>query len=176
PVIYTTFLAYDEVAHHSGIERSDTLAVLEKVDRQIGRIEKAAAEAPRPYRLLVLSDHGQSQGATFLQRYGYSLQQLVEKACNSESTYAASGDGAEASAYMGASLTELDRDQTASTRALKATGKKLRAATPHAGQADEKLMELPEVAVMASGCLGLISFPREPGRMTLEEIAALHEP
>jgi hypothetical protein len=33
PVIYTTFLAYDEVAHHSGIERPDALAVLRHVDR-----------------------------------------------------------------------------------------------------------------------------------------------
>ena len=53
---------------------------------------RPTAEAPRPYRLIVLSDHGQSQGATFLQRYGYSLQELVEKACNSSSTYASSGD------------------------------------------------------------------------------------
>jgi hypothetical protein len=30
--------------------------------------------------------------------------------------------------------------------------------------------ELPEVVVMASGCLGLVSFPREPGRMTLERM------
>jgi hypothetical protein len=30
--------------------------------------------------------------------------------------------------------------------------------------------ELPEISVMASGCLGLISFPRLPGRVTLEEI------
>ena len=66
PVVYTTFLAYDEVAHHSGIERPDTLAVLRQVDRQIARIAAAAADAPRPYRLVVLSDHGQSQGATFL--------------------------------------------------------------------------------------------------------------
>ena len=28
PVVYTTFLAYDEVAHHSGIERSDALLTL----------------------------------------------------------------------------------------------------------------------------------------------------
>jgi hypothetical protein len=33
PVIYTTFLAYDEVAHHSGIERHDALAVLHDLDR-----------------------------------------------------------------------------------------------------------------------------------------------
>ncbi|MFL5910834.1 MAG: phage holin family protein, partial [Gaiellaceae bacterium] len=38
PVAYTTFLAYDEVAHHSGIERHDALSTLRQVDRQIGRI------------------------------------------------------------------------------------------------------------------------------------------
>ena len=50
PVGYSTFLAYDEVAHHSGVERSDTLSVLRRVDRQIGRIAAAARDAPRPYR------------------------------------------------------------------------------------------------------------------------------
>ena len=108
--------------------------MLEKVDRQIGRIEKAPAEAPRPYRLVVLSDHGQSQGATFLQRYGYSLQELVEKACHSANTYAASGGSAEASAYMGAGLTELDRDQTPVTRAVQATAEKLDVAHPADGR------------------------------------------
>ncbi len=34
--------------------------------------------------------------------------------------------------------------------------------------------DLPDVSVMASGNLGLISFPREPGRLTLERIEALH--
>ncbi len=80
PVAYTTFLAYDEVAHHSGIERPDTLATLRRVDRQIARIAAAGADAPRPYRLVVLSDHGQSQGATFLDRYGMSLEDLVRDA------------------------------------------------------------------------------------------------
>src|SRR6201999_430082 len=58
PVVYTTFLAYDEVAHHSGIERHDPLAVLRQVDAQIKRVEAAIPDAPRPYRLVVLSDHG----------------------------------------------------------------------------------------------------------------------
>ena len=70
PVVYTTFLAYDEVAHHSGVERPDAIAILRRVDHQIARIAAAAEDAPRPYRLVVLSDHGQSQGETFLDRYG----------------------------------------------------------------------------------------------------------
>ncbi len=85
PVVYTTFLAYDEVAHHSGVERPDTLTVLRHVDRELGRIAAAAREAPRPYHFVVLSDHGQSQGATFLQRYGESLEEVVERACNAPS-------------------------------------------------------------------------------------------
>src|SRR3954447_3193477 len=76
PVAYTTFLAYDEVAHHSGIERPDALSTLRAVDRQIGRIAAARRDAPRPYRLVVLSDHGQSQGATFKDRYGVTLEEL----------------------------------------------------------------------------------------------------
>ena len=62
PVVYTTFLAYDEVAHHSGVERPDTLAVLRRVDRAIARSPPRSPHAPRPYQLVVLSDHGQTPG------------------------------------------------------------------------------------------------------------------
>ena len=86
PVGYTTFLAYDEVAHHSGVERADALSVLRKVDRRIGRIAAAARDAPRPYRFVVLSDHGQSQGETFLDRYGISLEDLVQQACAADTS------------------------------------------------------------------------------------------
>ena len=41
------------------------------------RIAAAVEHAPRPYRLVVLSDHGQSQGATFRQRYGEALEDIV---------------------------------------------------------------------------------------------------
>ena len=64
PVVYTTFLAYDEVAHHSGIERAGharRAAPGRPPDRADRR--RRLADAPRPYRLVVLSDHGQSQGA-----------------------------------------------------------------------------------------------------------------
>ena len=44
------------------------------------RLERAVAQAPRPYHLVVLSDHGQTQGAPFRARYGVTLEQLVDGA------------------------------------------------------------------------------------------------
>ena len=167
PVAYTTFLAYDEVAHHSGIERTDALATLARVDRQIARIEAAAAHAPRPYRFVVLSDHGQSQGATFLDRYGISLEQLVTDTCNADDVHVATTEGDAAGGYLDASLTEAAQAKgTAGKVVRRATrGRRARKDAAEAGDDD-----IPELSVMASGCLGLISFPREPGRVTLEWI------
>ena len=79
PAVYATFSSYDEVAHHSGLERADTLEALRKLDQQFGRIDRARRYAPRPYEIVVLSDHGQTQGATFKQRNGYGLDELVER-------------------------------------------------------------------------------------------------
>jgi hypothetical protein len=168
PVVYTTFLAYDEVAHHSGVERADTLAVLRHVDRQLARVHAAVAEAPRPYRLVVLADHGQSQGATFLQRYGLTLEELVRSACDATDVQAAGGGQDEAAAYLTAGLTEVARDETAAGRAA---GRALR---KRADEDAEPGDGVPELSVMASGCLGLISFPREPGRVTLERLETLY--
>jgi uncharacterized membrane protein YvlD (DUF360 family) len=70
PAVYATFSSYDEVAHHSGLERADTLVALRKLDDRFAQIEKARRYAPRPYEIVVLSDHGQTQGATFKQRNG----------------------------------------------------------------------------------------------------------
>src|SRR6185436_14514195 len=77
PAVYATFASYDEVAHHSGLQRADTLEALRKLDQQFGRIWRARRYAPRPYEIVILSDHGQTQGATFKQRNGYGLDELV---------------------------------------------------------------------------------------------------
>ena len=95
PAIYATFSSYDEVAHHSGLERADTLEALRKLDQQFGRIERARPYAPRPYEIVVLSDHGQTQGATFKQRNGYGLDELVERSLERGAEVSAVADGDE---------------------------------------------------------------------------------
>ena len=181
PAIYTTFLAYDEVAHHSGIERHDALAVLRDLDRQIARIALACAEAPRPYRLVVLSDHGQSQGETFRDRYGETLEQLVRSACDPDSAIAAEGGDEDALSYLSAGLTEVARDDTVAARTVRvATRGRLADGVVSLDPEERREIEqtrgdgIPELSVMASGCLGLISFPREPGRVTLERLEELY--
>ncbi len=181
PVLYTTFLAYDEVAHHSGVERQDTLAVLHDLDRQIARVAAACEEAPRPYRLVVLSDHGQSQGETFRDRYGETLEDLVRSACDADSVAAVEGGDDDASSYLSTGLTEMARDDTVAARTIRAAtrGRRVDGAIVVGSERrreveEEHRGELPELSVLASGCLGLISFPREPGRLSLERIEALY--
>ncbi len=181
PVVYTTFLAYDEVAHHSGIERPDALAVLHDLDRQIARIAAACADAPRPYRLVVLSDHGQSQGETFLDRYGQTLEDLVRSACEPDSVIASEAGDDDALSYLSAGLTEVARDDTVAARTVRAATRDRLAdgAVALDPDARREVAEghggtLPELSVMASGCLGLITFPREPGRVSLERLEVLY--
>jgi uncharacterized membrane protein YvlD (DUF360 family) len=181
PAIYTTFLAYDEVAHHSGIERHDALAVLRDLDRQIARIATACADAPRPYRLVVLSDHGQSQGETFRSRYGETLEELVRSACDPGSTIAIEGGDDDALSFLSAGLTEVARDDTAAGRTVRIATRDRRADGVVTLDRDDRHeiekaggQEVPELSVMASGCLGLVSFPREPGRVTLERLESLY--
>ena len=75
---YVTYLGYDEIAHHSGIRDEDAFNALKSLDKQIHRVEMASNLAYRNYNLVVHSDHGQTNGATFKQRYDQTLEDLVK--------------------------------------------------------------------------------------------------
>ena len=154
PAIYATFASYDEVAHHSGLERSDTLEALRKLDQQFGRIARARRYAPRPYEVVVLSDHGQTQGATFLQRNGYGLEALVERSLDGASV-ARVGGGDENDVAVGHAVTD-------------ATG---RGRSPRRAKSD---LGDRRVVVLGSGNLGLVYLMEESRRLTVEEIEERH--
>jgi uncharacterized membrane protein YvlD (DUF360 family) len=187
PVSYATFVGYDEVAHHSGIREPDALAVLKRHDRQLARLERATAISPRPYRLVVLSDHGQTQGAPFRQRYGQTLEEVVRGALSHGDVYApASVD--EAWGDVGAVLADARQEDSVGGRVLArvtrsrsvegtvALGPNRDALeqrrTP--GPEGEREAKPTEVLVMASGGLGLIYLPSSPERFTAEQIVATH--
>lgn len=76
---YATYMGYDEVAHHSGVEDEDVWGVLKKIDLQFSRLISAIEMSDRDYDLVILSDHGQSKGATFKQKYGFTLGNYVRR-------------------------------------------------------------------------------------------------
>jgi uncharacterized membrane protein YvlD (DUF360 family) len=152
PAVYATFSSYDEVAHHSGLEREDTLEALRKLDQQFARIERARRYAARPYELVVLSDHGQTQGATFRQRNGFGLDELVQRNLAHGGVSALEG-GDEQEAMVG-------------NAAAEATGRKAKGSKSDVSGRD--------VVVLGSGNLGLVYLLEEDGRMTREELDARH--
>lgn len=162
PAVYATFSSYDEVAHHSGLERVDTLEALRKLDQQFGRIARARRFAPRPYELVVLSDHGQTQGATFKQRNGYTLGDLVERSVEAGSVSDVAG-GDEGDAAPGQAWRE-------------ATGRTHSARDRERGDGDQRQNPRPDnqVIVLGSGNLGLVYLMEEKRRLTAEEIDERH--
>jgi uncharacterized membrane protein YvlD (DUF360 family) len=152
PAVYATFSSYDEVAHHSGLERADTLEALRKLDQQFGRIERARAYARRPYEIVVLSDHGQTQGATFKQRNGYGLEELVQRSLSGARVAGIAG-GDEQRAMAGHAVAD-------------ATGRRARRARNDVSDR--------QVVVLGSGNLGLVYLMEERRRLTLEELDRRH--
>jgi uncharacterized membrane protein YvlD (DUF360 family) len=155
PAVYATFSSYDEVAHHSGLERPDTLEALRKLDQQFGRIDRARRFAPRPYELVVLSDHGQTQGATFKQRNGYDLPEFVRRSI--------------ASGNVPRIQTGDENDAAVGHAVAEATGRVENAGGAGGDGAGEQ-----DVIVLASGNLGLIYLMDAPRRLSLEEIGERH--
>lgn len=174
PITFADLVGYDEIAHHAGPERLEALGSLEAIDRQIELLERAAVDAPRPYRFVILSDHGQSQGATFRQRYGMTLEAFVGSLVAGEPSVRAATESLEGWGHLNGFLSELVAGRGMTARAARRSLRhRMRGAVVELGPA-RHVPEPAELVVCASGNLGLIYLAARPGRLTLEEIAALH--
>ncbi len=182
PSVYNTFFGYDEVAHHSGIDREDSLKVLTTIDRIFAHLERVAKEAPRPYHFIVLSDHGQSQGATFLQKYGLSLADLTHQlvAAEGATTMMNLLQTDEDMGHVNLALSEATQGESRTAGVLRRVLKSRMAdgevdlgnKKSRGRQGNGTATEEADVIVLASGNLGLISFPKWPEQMTLEQLDA----
>jgi uncharacterized membrane protein YvlD (DUF360 family) len=178
PVAYADFLGYDEAAHHGGLERADSLAVLHSIDQQLGRLHRASALAPRDYQLVVLSDHGQTQGWAFTDRFGESIEELVGRLCGSTAQSRKrhltgpkdsrrTTEGWQVTAALGESAGPIAR------RLRQRAERAQDARHDHdlaPGSAGEVPRVAPGVVCVVSGHTAMVSFADLPGRVSLEEI------
>jgi len=177
PAIYVSYVGYDVIAHHHGPQETIAFGVLSAIDRQIGRlIEVARRRAPRPYHVVLLSDHGQSPGQSFLAKHGVTLTSLVQGLISGPQV----GEVRTVHPrYLEALLREMERSEEMPTlgrarrRALRRgrlyLEKRLEQEIP--GMAD-----LPEsrVEVCCSGNLAHIYLPGKSAPFFLEEINELY--
>jgi hypothetical protein len=177
PVIYCDFVDYDEVAHHAGPTRPESLQTLEGLDRVLGALQRIIDILPHSYEMVVLSDHGQSQGSTFLQRYGRTLTQVVDDLVDTTKESVAAVGRSEGWGPVNAFLTELSlRRSVAGSVTRRALHGRARSGEIELGPMDcePPVAADEQVVVTASGNLALIYLATTPGRVPLEEIELLH--
>ncbi|MFG2215998.1 alkaline phosphatase family protein [Streptomyces sp. NPDC087769] len=151
--VYADLVAYDEVAHHSGPDSRDAEKVLARLDRSLALIVKVAEHTPRTYRIVLLSDHGQSPGETFAGAYGLTLKDLVRAGCG---------------------LPVSRRAQRTRSGSEARDAVRIALHRPVGEGAEEPLATPSDPVVLASGNLGLISFPDIEGRASREQLDRGH--
>ncbi|WP_081683096.1 phage holin family protein [Marmoricola sp. URHB0036] len=160
--IYVDFVDYDEVAHHAGGTRLESLEVLTRLDQALAVLEEVTHECPRRYHFVVLSDHGQSQGAPFADRYGTTLGELC-------STLTSQGvlsleENVESWGRAESLLDDLSGDKGVREQTAGKAAAKLRS---HSSQGTANTTD--DLVVLGSGNLGLVYAPQDE-RLTLEDI------
>ncbi|HET6299749.1 MAG TPA: phage holin family protein [Kribbella sp.] len=160
--VYVDYVDYDEVAHHAGASRPESLAALDRLDHVLACLEAVAAAAPRPYRLVILSDHGQSQGAIFADRYGVDLAGLCSQLTAAE--VEAVEQSVEGWGRLNGLLADLAGVDSSRGRAVHDAALRVeRRSAPPTVTAGSELV------VLGSGNLGLV-YAAEERRLTMEEI------
>ena len=164
--IYVDFVDYDEIAHHAGPRSVEAKDAVIGVDKIIGIIAKAAADAPRPYRFVVLSDHGQSPGTMFAQRYERPIEQLVQDLVGDAVKVQSSTAHAESSGRISPIISEASR--------VRGIGRIASGYIRRRAGADDDADEAPEIVIAASGNLAHLSLTRIPGRADRRTIDAAY--
>lgn len=151
-VAYSTYLGYDEIAHHSGVRDSDAWIALRQMDRQIKHLIDANKYSPRDYQFVIQSDHGQTNGATFTQRYGETFEDFVKSLLPEDMTVFAKMDSNDD--HFVADYTPFARKE-----------RKIKKEEKEAQELSDS-----EVIVLASGNLAMIYLTQWSQRLTYEEL------
>lgn len=175
PAMYTLYAGYDEIAHHSGPYTHDADISLRQFDRQVARIKKVIEEkAPRPFELILLSDHGQSFGPTFKQRYGISILEFIQQQMPHGASISSSGGGDDGTIGVASMMDELQnmQDEKEGGRVAKAAVRQgQRIIKSNLAKQDSFQEAEPANVTLAYGGNGaLVYFDLYPRKITLNEL------
>ncbi|GAA1774344.1 phage holin family protein [Nocardioides hankookensis] len=167
--VYVDYVDYDAVAHHAGILQPESLDALAGIDAVLAQIEAVAAVAPRKYHIVVLSDHGQSQGEVFADRYGEDLAALVSRL--SDSAAIASTGNAEGRGSLQSMVAGGAGDDTVLGRALRRASDRAEEQIQSQTFETRSPTKAEEFLVFGSGNLGLVYVTGEQHRLTIDDLA-----
>lgn len=166
PVVFVDFVDYDEVAHHAGPTRPESMRTLENLDRVLGFLDQLTREVGRRYEIALVSDHGQAQGSTFLQLTGRTLDEVVRDLAHQQVHAEVHPD----ERWLPANL--LLSGAQGSSRAVTRAARTVAGGGRH--QAPAAAPDGPGLLVAASGSLAHVYRTDLPGRLTREELDELH--
>jgi hypothetical protein len=164
-VVYVDYVDYDEIAHHAGVFRPESLAALEGMDAVLEILERVAGVCERRYHLVLVSDHGQSQGTIFADAHGIDLAALCSQLA--DQSVDAMQDSVESWGRAESLLDEVGPGGASGRLLRPATSLVRRRSDEGAarGETEEELI------VLGSGNLGLVYVPG-PDRLSREQIDA----
>jgi uncharacterized membrane protein YvlD (DUF360 family) len=181
PAVYALYAGYDDLSHFAGMTSPEAFEALHEVDRYFARLESAIKDAPRPYHIIILADHGQSLGPTFEAAHGKTLEHLVKELIKSDQEVFYSDAHNDSWDNLNAVLSESTNANTRTAGLIRKmfasrTKDDYVEVTPKGTSADKVEAEAgkAKVVVMGSGSTGLIYFTDSPQRMTFEQIQAAH--
>jgi type I phosphodiesterase/nucleotide pyrophosphatase len=189
PVIYSTFMQYDELGHHFGPSSFQALRDLRRTDARIREIRRMISSVGgRSYDLVLLSDHGMTPSSSYRVLYGETLGQTVarilasdaatrgQEPLSSQASYADTSEYADMSAQLFETAAHATPQEHQRTRRLL-----LRARDWVRSRYGIRELILPEkyriedahdVVVTYSSCLALVYFADDPRPLSLPDITS----
>jgi len=189
PVVYSTYMQYDELGHHFGPSSWQALRDLRRTDSRIRSIRRMIrGAAGREYDLVILSDHGMAPSSSYRVLFGEPLGRTVQRILDGEaarrgrlSTSAHTSENS-ISEYGGVApniLESLAQRTPPRRRAVRRTLRKVGGwVRRHYGVRElilpekYRVDERHDVVVTYSSSLALVYFADVPERLTYAEISA----
>ena len=189
PVIYSTFMQYDELAHHFGPSSWQALRDLRRTDARIREIKRMIENVSgRPYDLVILSDHGMTPSSSYRVSYGETLGTTVQRVLDGDAvrqggrrsslheSFSDTSEYADLGPQVFEAVAQMQpRQRRRSRRAFRRVRDWLRRQygireliLPEKYRVEEKH----DVVVTYSSCLALLYFASEAGRLELGEIVS----